>query len=142
VILALGSSIWVIISRHDHHPPPPPPTLSPTPTHSAPPTSPPTSSPSPAPSSTGFTATVDWTDDGGSTLLKAYDGPNSHVSHGAYPKGESITVMCQSAGRGLTVGPNYHGPSPNSTTWYQLDNGWWVPAVYVNVEDAAVPTCP
>ena len=108
------------------------------------------SPPSTADGSTqGFTAQVAWTDDGGgggsaSTTLYAFTGPNSHIHDGAYPLGESLTVVCQTPdGRAIQVGPAYKGPDPHSTTWYQLDNGAWVPAVYTDVDIAnAVPACP
>jgi hypothetical protein len=111
------------------------------------------SSPSAAPAGStstarGFMAEVAWTDDGGgggsaSTTLYAYTGPNSHIHAGQYPLGESLTVVCQAShGRPIQVGPDYRGPDPTSTTWYRLDNGAWVPAVYVRVDQQqALPPC-
>jgi len=54
-----------------------------------------------------------------------------------------VTVVCQAPnGRAIQVGPAYKGPDPHSTVWYQLDNGAWVPAVYIHVDDLnAVSTC-
>ncbi len=89
-----------------------------------------------------------WTDDGGgggsaSTDLYAFATPYSHVHDGAYPIGESLTVVCQiPKGRAIQVGPAYKGPDPQSQVWYQLDNGAWVPAVYIHVaRPDAVPAC-
>lgn len=103
----------------------------------------------PASVATGHTAQVAWTDDGGgggstSTTLYAFTGPNTHIHDGAYPLGDSMTVVCQTPnGRAIQVGPTYKGPDPHSTVWYQLDSRAWVPAVYVQVDDSnAVPTCP
>jgi hypothetical protein len=98
---------------------------------------------------TGYTAQVAWTDDGGgggssSTTLYAFTGPNTNLHDGTYPLGESVTVVCQTPkGRVIQVGPAYKGPDPHSTVWYQLDNGAWVPAVYIQVDDLKdVPACP
>jgi hypothetical protein len=97
---------------------------------------------------TGYTAQVAWTDDGGgggssSTTLYAFTGPNTNLHDGTYPLGESVTVVCETPnGRAIQVGPAYKGPDPHSTVWYELDNGAWVPAVYVHVDDLkAVPAC-
>ena len=97
----------------------------------------------------GFTAEVAWTnDDGGggstSTTLYTFSSPTSHIHTGEYPLGASLTVVCQVPnGRAIMVGPQYAGPDPTSTVWYQLDQGSWVPAVYVHVDDlGAVPACP
>lgn len=98
---------------------------------------------------TGFTAQVAWTDDGGgggsvSTVLYAFAGPNSHVHEAEYTLGESLTVICDVPnGRAIQVGPAYKGPNPPaSTVWYELDVGFWVPGVYVHVDDVgAVPAC-
>ena len=99
-------------------------------------------------SNSGFTAQVAWTNDGGgggstSTILSAFASPHSHIHEDEYPLGQSLTVICQVPnGRAIQVGPTYTGPDPHSTVWYQLDNGAWVPAVYVHVNRAAsVPTC-
>ncbi|SRR6266536_3565563 len=96
----------------------------------------------------GFTAQVAWTDDGfgggsASTTLSAFTGPDSHIHDGQYPLGESLTVVCQTPhGRPIPVGRDYKGPDPTSTTWYRLDNGAWVPAVYVHVDQQhALPAC-
>ncbi len=70
--------------------------------------------------STPIAAQVAWTDDGGSTLLRAYDGPDSHNSVGAYPAAEHLTVTCVKGGRAVQVGAAYHGPNPNDTRWYRL----------------------
>jgi hypothetical protein len=99
-------------------------------------------------SNSGFTAQVAWTNDGGgggssSTILYAFTSPHSHIHEGAYPLGQSLTVVCQVPnGRAVQVGPAYTGPNPHSIVWYQLDNSAWVPAVYVHVNRAAaVPSC-
>jgi hypothetical protein len=105
-------------------------------------------SPAPVSSVNGYMAQVAWTDDGGgggsfSTILYAFATPNSHVHDGAYPLNESVTVLCKIPnGRAIQVGPAYKGPDPHSTTWYKLDNGAWVPAVYTRVDKPnAVPVC-
>jgi hypothetical protein len=110
--------------------------------------SPPAGSTSAAAAGRGFTAEVAWTNDGGgggspSTTLYAFIGPDSHIHDGQYPLGESLTVVCETPhGRPVKVGPDYKGPDPTSTTWYQLDNGAWVPAVYVHVDHPrALPAC-
>lgn len=124
-------------------------------THTAPTASPGTTMPHPsatavvrASSPSGYAAHVAWTDDGGgggstSTTLYEFTGPDAHVHDGQYPLGESLTVMCQILnGRSIQVGPSYKGPDPRSTAWYQLDNGAWVPAVYVQVDNnASVAAC-
>lgn len=96
----------------------------------------------------GFAAEVAWTNDGGgggsaSTNLYAFDGPNSHLHDGVYALGESLTVKCKTPnGRAIQVGPAYKGPSPHTTVWYELDNGGWVPAIYIYVrEPNAIPLC-
>jgi hypothetical protein len=96
----------------------------------------------------GFSGQVAWTDDGGgggssSTTLYAFTTPHSHIHDGAYPIHETLTLVCQIPnGRAIRVGPAYKGPYPHSTVWYQMDNGAWVPAVYVQVDKpAAVPAC-
>jgi hypothetical protein len=96
----------------------------------------------------GFTAKVAWTNDGGgggspSSTLYGYTGPYSHIHEGQYPLGESLTVVCQTPrGRPIQVGPDYGGPDPTSTTWYRLDSGAWVPAVYVRIDHLqALPVC-
>ncbi len=95
-----------------------------------------------SPPADGFTAKVAWTDDGGPTTLYAFAGPNSHVHKGQYLLNEPMTVMCQAPGRPITVGTGYKGPSPTSAVWYRLDLGTWMPAVYLDVNDAgSVPAC-
>jgi hypothetical protein len=100
-------------------------------------------------SSGGIPAHVAWTNDGGgggsaSTLLRSYDGPDAgHRSVGAYNLGDALTVQCKSArGAVITVGPSYAGPDPHSVTWYRIDDGAWVPAVYTKIDkNQAVPVC-
>ena len=52
-------------------------------------------------------------------------------------------MVCQTPhGRAIQVGHAYKGPDPHSTVC-QLDNGAWVPAVYIHIDDLKdVPACP
>ncbi|MCQ9179232.1 hypothetical protein KMT30_09330 [Streptomyces sp. IBSBF 2953] len=93
----------------------------------------------------GAPGRVRWTDDGGSTLLRSYVSPepgNATPSGRAYPAGETLTLVCRmTKGRSIAVGAGYSGPDPDSTVWYRLDDGAWVPAVYVDLSSKSVPVC-
>ncbi|MFZ3473810.1 hypothetical protein ACODT3_07140 [Streptomyces sp. 4.24] len=93
----------------------------------------------------GVPGRVRWTDDGGSTLLRSYVSPeprNTTPSGRVYPAGETLTLVCRvTKGRSIDVGAAYSGPDPDSTVWYRLDDGAWVPAVYVDPGSTSVPMC-
>ncbi|SES14054.1 hypothetical protein SAMN04487983_103287 [Streptomyces sp. yr375] len=104
------------------------------------------STPSDAPSTTsGIPAQVRWTNDGGSTFLRSYVSPkpgNATPTGSAYPAGETLTLNCRfTEGRSIKVGATYSGPDPDSTVWYQMTDGAWVPAVYVDPGSTSVPLC-
>ncbi|MDI5964622.1 hypothetical protein POF50_016245 [Streptomyces sp. SL13] len=99
-----------------------------------------------SPGSTGgasYPVHVWWTDDGGATTLHAYDGPDSQHWIATYTYGEALDVTCRTPhGRRVHVGPGYHGPDADSTVWYQLTDGGWIPAAYTNVPATeTVPAC-
>ena len=95
-----------------------------------------------------FLAEVAWTDDvkgqnPSETNLYSFTTPYSHVHKYSYTLGQALTVTCRAQGREVDTGPLYKGPSPEPKIWYKLDNGTWVPSVYVRVGQAdEVPRCP
>ena len=95
-----------------------------------------------------FLAEVAWTDDvkgqnRSETNLYSFTTPYSHIHQDTYTLGQALTVICRGPGREVDTGPLYKGPSPEPKIWYKLDNGSWVPSVYVRVGQAdEVPRCP
>ncbi|MFG2867255.1 hypothetical protein [Streptomyces sp. NPDC048338] len=96
-----------------------------------------------------YPAVIKWSDDGNpgqSTTVLAYassreGGRNENT--GAYELGTRLYVSCQVTGREVAVGTSYAGPLPaRDTLWYRVaPTGAWIPAVYVDTGEDALPAC-
>jgi hypothetical protein len=78
-----------------------------------------------------------------STHIYAYESPDSRSILAIHSKGDSVRVICKSTNKYTTAVPNNHSRSPRLAAWYQLDDGSWVRATYIKVEDISmIQPCP
>lgn len=115
------------------------------------PTPPATPSPSPSASpadsrSGRYVSRIAWSDNGGSTVVRVYadytdtdHGRGSATGHG-YDIGQDIVVLCQVAGRAVSLGA-YRGPAERNGLWYRMSTGEYIPGIYVDTGRDSLPAC-